>query len=119
MVAITWNADMPTRERRAAQKRAEEHRKVLAREKFTDEEKERWAAMMSRTWNAIAGDIDSAFAEERTRITAALVVELVLDAGRCVEYGGMTADEDAFLSAIYHQPRFQKWARSAMRGYAD
>lgn len=119
MAVITWNADMSDAERQAAQRRWAKQRDALAREKFTNEEKARWAGIMHATWAGVADDVGYLMEQEGARLTAATVVEITLDARRCVTIGGMTEDEAEFLSAIYHQPRFQKWARGVMRGYAD
>ncbi len=85
-------------------------RAMLEKMPFTAEEKSRWAEMMHRTWYTIAADAcDGSF-----RLTRGIIVELVLDANRCEQYGGMTKEEAEFMSAIYHQPRFQRWARKQM-----
>ena len=85
-------------------------RAALEKAPFTEEEKKRWAKMMHMTWHAIGSDCG----QLGCRITKSLIVELVCDANRIEEYGGMTRAEYDFLGVIYNQPRFQRWARKEM-----
>ena len=85
-------------------------RKALEKLPLTNEEKTRWAEMMHRTWQSIADDA----AAIEGRITRSIIVELVCDADRLMKFGGMTKEENSFLSVVYHRPAFQKWARSIM-----
>ena len=111
------------RKQQTAMARAEAwrmHRRALERAPFTAEEQARWATMMVDTWHYIADDYCAAAEQEpRLRITPAVVVEAVCDANRLETMAGMTAEEGAFLSAIYHRRTFQRWARGTMRGYAE
>lgn len=86
--------------------------KELEKLPFTPEEKAHWATMMHQTWSYIADDIESTL--EGTKITKSLIVEATCDANRLMTFGGMTREEDQFLSAVYHRPAFQRWARSIM-----
>lgn len=86
--------------------------KALEELPFTNEEKERWARMMHQTWSYIADDIESCL--EGSKLTKGLIVEVTCDANHLMSIGGMTREEDRFLSAIYHCPAFQRWARSIM-----
>ena len=87
-------------------------RKELEKLPLTPEEKARWADMMHQTWQAIGDDAETCM--EGARLTKAVIVELVLDANRMMTFAGMTREEDAFLSAIYSRPAFQRWACSIM-----
>lgn len=86
--------------------------KLLGKLPFTAEEKARWAQMMHQTWSYIADDIETAL--EGTKITKSLIVEVTCDANRLMSFGGMTREEDQFLSAIYNRPDFKRWASSTM-----
>lgn len=81
-------------------------------QKFTPEEKTRWATMMHETWQAIAADAEESMMGDR--LTRSIIVEFVCDANRIQEFGGMTNEEYNFLGSIYHTPSFQRWARKEM-----
>jgi len=87
-------------------------RKALEKLPLTIEEKQRWEGMMHQAWSYIADDIETAL--EGAKITPSLIVELVCDANRLMAFGGMTLEEDTFLSVVYRRPAFQRWARSVM-----
>lgn len=92
---------------------------------LTTEEQLRWSKAMVSTWHTIAPDvIDGMRFEARMsgkceRLTPSMLVEMVCDANRLEQFGGLTAEEGKVLGAMYGRPSFQRWARSIMRGYAD
>ena len=90
-------------------------RKALEALSLTKEEKDRWSQMMHETWSAIAPDLnDPEMLPPRGYYKPSEIVEIVCDANRMMMFGGMTKEEDAFLSAVYFRPSFQSWARKEM-----
>jgi len=112
-VGCDCDASRPERQLDAERRARAAKREALSKLPLTAEEKTRWSAAMHRTWHAIAGDLGDV-----GRMSGKLIVELVCDANRVQEYGGMHDAEYAFLSAIYSTPRFQRWAVGELKGYA-
>jgi hypothetical protein len=83
-------------------------RMLLEKQKFTPEEKARWADILHHTWHAIAGDVEQAMQEDGQRLTKGILVECVVDANRPMDYG-MTREEYDFLSVVYSRPSGKRW----------
>lgn len=93
-------------------------RNALDMEKFTPEEKARWAPMLVDTWQAIAPDALQACRDCGQRVTKSIVVEYVCDANRVQMFGGMTDEEYQFLCVVWNRPAGVKWLNEVLGGYA-
>jgi hypothetical protein len=79
--------------------------------KLTDEQKERFAPMLIRTWGAIASDCEHLLSR-RGRVGE--IIELVCDANLPEMYGGMSSEEYKIILESYHHRDTQKWLRQVL-----
>jgi hypothetical protein len=86
--------------------------------KITNEEKDRWAAFLRQTWQAI----ESVMQESKQKLTIEIIVECVLDANRMQMYSNITPEEEKVLCEAYYAhgmfkrspPGFKKWVREIL-----
>lgn len=78
--------------------------------KLTPEEKERWARILSLTYQGIAPDVEPLLEGEGVRKRQAIIIELTLDAHRPLDYG-MTIDEYDVLCLAADHPDTKRWLR--------
>lgn len=79
--------------------------------KLTYEQMQKFAPMLVATWQAIGPDCERLL-PKRGRV--AHIVELVCDANRPMDFGGMGKEEYEDLTHAYHRKDTQKWLREVL-----
>lgn len=85
--------------------------------KLTFEQMERFELMLRATWVAIASDCEEHIPKTKARGRVAHIIELICDANRPMDYGGMSKEEYEALSLAYHRKDTQKWLRKICASY--
>jgi hypothetical protein len=80
--------------------------------KLTDEQKARFAPMLTATWQAIGPDCESTIEGWTDDVDE--IVEMVCDANRVQAYGGMSDEDYAALCAAYNDRDTRRWLRSVL-----
>lgn len=82
--------------------------------KLTEEQKQRFAPMLRRTWEAIAPDAEHLLLGEDKEDRVLQIMELVCDANRPEAHGGMSRADYDTLCAVYPLNETQRWLRHVL-----